>query len=257
MVIKYFLKSISLSANTVGENNQTFREKWLRETLLKIPSYSMILDAGAGTQRYRKYCKHLEYVSQDFGEYDGKADAALQVEEFNYGQLDIVSDITSIPRPDSSFDAIMCIEVLEHLPDPIQAIKEFSRLLKQGGHLILTAPFCSLTHYAPYHFSTGFNRYWYEKHLVEHGFEVFEISANGNYFDYMAQEINRLPSIAQRYAKSNLTLIEIVCMSILQRMLLRFSKNDKGSSELLCYGYHIYARYNKPPISIRGKYEYC
>ena len=164
MGIRNLLKSVRPS---VGISNESTRERWLEKALKSIPENSRILDAGAGTQQYRKFCKHLDYVSQDFGEYDGQGDSAgLQMGEFDYGKLDIVSDITSIPEPDSSFDSIMCIEVLEHLPDPVQAIKEFSRLIKPKGHLILTAPFCSLTHFAPYHFSTGFNRYWYEKHLM-------------------------------------------------------------------------------------------
>ncbi|MGA2913324.1 MAG: class I SAM-dependent methyltransferase [Methanoregula sp.] len=71
---------------------------------------------------------------------------------FNTSNLDIVSENTSIPELDASFDAIMCIEVFEHLPEPILAIKEFSRLLKPDGHLILTAPFCCLTHMAAYYF---------------------------------------------------------------------------------------------------------
>jgi len=118
----------------VGKNNESSREDWLRKTLLTVPDNSRILDAGAGTQRYRKYCRHLQYVSQDFEKYDGIGDsAALQTTVFDYGKLDIVSDITSIPEADASFDAIMCIEVLEHLPYPVQALMEFSRLLKPNG----------------------------------------------------------------------------------------------------------------------------
>jgi ubiquinone/menaquinone biosynthesis C-methylase UbiE len=239
MSIVSALKSLKPS---VGINNEACRETWLENVLQRIPSNSKILDAGAGTQRYRKYCKHLEYVSQDFGEYDGKGDdSALQMGEFDYGKLDIVSDITSIPMPNSSFDAIMCIEVLEHLPDPVQAIKEFSRLLKPNGHLIITAPFCSLTHFAPYHFSSGFNKYWYEKHLAEYKFNNIEITENGNFFEYLAQEVYRMPYISSRYSNGKPNLIELLSMLIFQRMLLRFSKNDCGSSELLCFGYHIHA----------------
>ncbi|WP_300464801.1 class I SAM-dependent methyltransferase [Desulfobacula sp.] len=232
----------SLSPN-VGKDNESSRETWLKDILLTLSPHSRILDAGAGTQRYREYCHHLDYVSQDFGDYDGKGDtAALQTGEFDYGKLDIVSDITSIPEPTASFDAIMCIEVLEHLADPVQAIKEFSRLLKPNGHLIMTAPFCSLTHLAPYHFSSGFNTYWYESHLSEQGFKHIEISRNGNFFEFIAQEIYRIPSISSRYSDCKPNPLELFSMFILQRMLLRFSKRDNGSSELLCFGCHVHAR---------------
>jgi ubiquinone/menaquinone biosynthesis C-methylase UbiE len=238
--IKKILKSF---APDIGKNNETSREKWLEHMLLAVPKSSRILDAGAGTQRYRKYCNHLEYVSQDFGRYDGKGDeAALQTGEFEYGELDIVSDIASIPESDSSFDAVMCIEVLEHLPDPVQAVKEFSRLLKSNGHLIITAPFCSLTHFAPYHFCSGFNRYWFERHLPEHGFKNVRIDRNGNFFEYVAQEIYRIPSISGRYSKGRPNLLELFGMFMVQRMLSRFSRSDEGSSELLCFGYHVHAR---------------
>lgn len=228
---------------TVGINNENFRENWLKEQLLSIPENSRILDAGAGTQQHRKYCKHLKYISQDFGEYDGSGNnSALQTGNFDYGKLDIISDIGSIPEPDSSFDAIMCIEVLEHLPDPIQAIKEFSRLLKPNGHLIITAPFCSLTHFAPYHFNTGFNKYWYEEHLTNHNLKIVEIKKNGNFFEYLAQEIHRIPNVAKHYTKSKPNWLELFSIFLLQRMLERFSKKDKKSSELLCFGYQIHAK---------------
>ncbi len=227
----------------VGRGNEGFRERWLEEALLNIPDNSRILDAGAGTQRYRKYCRHLEYVSQDFGEYDGKGDnAALQKGKFDYGKLDIISDIVSIPEPDTSFDAIMCIEVLEHLPDPVQAIREFTRLLKPNGHLILTAPFCSFTHFAPYHFGTGFNEYWYEKHLFEDDYVKIDMCKNGNYFEFLSQEIHRIPSVSSRYSKSKPNLIESLSIVVLQRMLFRFSQRDQGSSEFLCFGHCIHAR---------------
>lgn len=237
------LKLLKPLVPNVGRNNANNREKWLKETLLKVPADSRILDAGAGTQQYRKFCTHLNYVSQDFGQYDGTGDeAALQTGEFDYGKLDIVCDITSIPEPDSSFDAIMCIEVLEHLPNPVLALKEFSRLLKPGGHLIITAPFCSLTHFAPYHFSSGFNKYWYEEHLSNNGFKEIDISSNGNYFEFMAQEIHRIPSIANRYSGQKPNILELFTMYIILRMFLRFSKSDSGSSELLCFGYHVHSR---------------
>jgi ubiquinone/menaquinone biosynthesis C-methylase UbiE len=45
-----------------------------------------------------------------------------------------------LPYGDSSFDCITCIEGLEHVENPQQAIREFSRVLKPGGNLIVSIP---------------------------------------------------------------------------------------------------------------------
>ncbi len=41
---------------------------------------------------------------------------------------------------DESFDTVVCVEGLEHTENPQQAIREFARLLKPGGHLIISVP---------------------------------------------------------------------------------------------------------------------
>ena len=227
---------------TVGTKNQQTREAWLEATLEKIPPGSRILDAGAGERKYKKFCSHLKYISQDFAQYDGKGDGkALQTKMWDTSNLDIVSDITSVPEPDDSFDAIMCIEVLEHLPEPILAIKEFSRLLKPEGHLILTAPFCSLTHMAPYHFYSGYNRYFFEKHLDDYGFKIIELNENGNFFEFLAQELRRLPEVEKDYTKGAVRLFDKIAQYWLLCSLERSSRNDRGSWNLLNFGFHVHA----------------
>lgn len=226
----------------IGTTNESTRVAWLEAVLKDVPADARILDAGAGRQRFRPLCAHLDYVSQDFAQYNGQGNGqGLQTGSFDQGQLDIVGDITDIPEPDQSFDAIMCTEVFEHLPDPLAALKEFSRLLKPDGNLIITAPFCSLTHYSPYHFYTGFSRYFYERHLPDCGFDIVDFQSNGNYFEYLGQEIRRLPSIAHRYAHQLPGRLERWAIRLVLKSLERFSKRDKGSSELLCFGCHVRA----------------
>ncbi len=226
--------------NSFGLNNQTSREAWLENALKNIPPGMRILDAGAGELQYKKFCSHLNYVAQDFAQYDGVGNnTGLQTQNWDNSKLNIVSDITKIPEPDNSFDAIMCIEVFEHLPAPIEAIREFSRLLKKNGVLIITAPFCSLTHFAPYHFYSGFNKFFYEKHLPEWGFNIEEINANGNYFEYLAQELQlRIPN---KYADTPVDYEEKRAINTVLNMLQKMSDTDSGSGELLCFGYHVKA----------------
>lgn len=226
----------------LGWLNESTRSNWLEEALKQIPVGSRILDAGAGEQQFRRFCEHLNYVAQDFAQYDGQGDGTgLQTGEWKQTDLDIVSDIAAIPEPDASFDAILCVEVFEHLPSPLLALKEFARLLRSGGQLIVTAPFCSLTHFAPYHFYTGFNRYFYETHFPAHGFEIAEITPNGNYFEYLIQELQRLPLISRQYSEDEPKGLEKYQLETVLKMLERFSRKDSGSAEVLHFGYNVRA----------------
>jgi SAM-dependent methyltransferase len=49
-------------------------------------------------------------------------------------------DQDDLPFQDGEFDAVLCIEVLEHLFDPIHALAEANRVLIEGGRLVVTVP---------------------------------------------------------------------------------------------------------------------
>lgn len=232
--------------NTVGTCNESTRIAWVKHALGQLPAGWRILDAGAGEQQFKACCAHLKYVAQDFAQYDGKGDdTGLQLGSWDNTGLDIVCDITAIPEPDASFDAVMCTEVFEHLPNPVLAVAEFARLLRSGGQLIITAPFCSMTHFAPYHFCTGFSRYFYEHHLPAHGFGIVEMTFNGNYFEYVAQEIRRITTIGNRYTTVQPRKWETLAMRPLLKMLERYSAADHGSPELMHFGCHVRAVKNQ------------
>lgn len=230
------------AVNAIGALNEFNREQWIENKLKSIPTGLVLLDAGAGEQPYKKYCTHLNYVSQDFAEYNPEAlKEGLQMKEWEYGTLDIVSDVTTIPRPDASFDVILCTEVIEHIVNPIEAIKEFSRLLKPGGQLLLTAPFCSMTHFAPYHFYSGYNRFFYESVLHQYGFEIVEMEENGNYFEYVAQELKRLESMGMKYSKVSQPQEVKQALDVVLDYIQQCGAKDEGSKELLFFGMHVKA----------------
>lgn len=106
--------------------------------------------------------------------------------------------------------------------------------------MLLTAPFGSLTHFSPYHFSTGFNKYWYEKCLSDHDFQIEIMEANGGYFDYLRQEVLRIPSVAKTYLAGTSIFCKAACI-ILAAFLERMTKKDKNSGELLTFGYMVRA----------------
>jgi SAM-dependent methyltransferase len=53
-----------------------------------------------------------------------------------------VGDITkhNTEIPDSTYDVIACMEVLEHTLNPFDAVKELRRMLKHEGYLLVSAP---------------------------------------------------------------------------------------------------------------------
>jgi len=51
-----------------------------------------------------------------------------------------VADVRSLPYPDDTFDVVVAVEVLEHIPDPETGLREAMRVLKPGGYAITALP---------------------------------------------------------------------------------------------------------------------
>ena len=222
--------------------NESVRQTWLKTTLAGIPSGSRILDVGAGELKNRLHCGHLDYVSQDFCEYQGAAGGTLaeglQTQHWDTSRIDIVSDITAIPELGGSYDAILCSEVLEHVPEPTHALDEFARLLKPGGRLILTAPFASNVHMAPYHFCSGFSRYWYEHHLALRGFEILELTPNGDWYALLRQEITRIGGLER--SRGNWAWPLAYGYALLGLLYFKL-RSPKSAADLACFGWQCLA----------------
>jgi FkbM family methyltransferase len=186
-----FLRSQALLLGVDSEQAATFnsrtRDAWVKAKAKTISAGARVLDVGAGTAPYRELFAHCDYRTHDFAQYKKYQNGA----EGNYTALDYVSDICQIPVPDASFDIILCTEVLEHVPRPIEALQEMARIVKPGGRLLITAPLGSGMHQVPYHFYGGYTEYWYRKFLAEFGCEIVEVAANHGFFANLAQECCR------------------------------------------------------------------
>jgi 2-polyprenyl-3-methyl-5-hydroxy-6-metoxy-1,4-benzoquinol methylase len=55
----------------------------------------------------------------------------------------VLSDITQLPFANNTFDVVFSSEVIEHTPNPLATVMELDRVLKPGGHLVLSTP-CKL-----------------------------------------------------------------------------------------------------------------
>lgn len=218
-------------------HNEKSRGEFVAKQLIMLPDSSILLDAGCGSQQYRKYCDHLIYKAQDFGQYEndstsGFANSMGGDNGYKYGDLDYVGDIWNIEESDEFFDAILCTEVFEHIPYPIQTIQEFSRLLKPGGRLILTLPSNCLRHMDPYFFYSGFSDHWIEKILSVAGFSIDSIEVVGDYYSWMAVELGRT-------MKNHGFFCRFMLLPALAYYLIK--RPTPISKATLCAGYHVVA----------------
>lgn len=217
------------------------RDVWVQEISKTVENNSTVLDIGAGSAPYRNLFSHCQYKTQDFSQLD-----AQQLRGSNgYFEIDYVCDITNIPVADNSFDYILCTEVLEHVPYPIKAIEEISRILKPGGKLFLTAPLGSGLHQEPYHFYGGYTPYWYDKFLSDNNLVVESIQSNNGFYSYFAQEMIRFLLRGLRInSVKKILLIPFSLFFLLPALLLPifapfFDKFDQKKDFTI--GYHIIA----------------
>jgi SAM-dependent methyltransferase len=237
--MKRIIKKFPFIKRVISElDNQYERDVFVISELKKINAGSKVLDAGCGSQRYRIYCNHLHYHGQDFGQYSTDEKKMIGTEGmggamgYAYGGLDYIGNVWAVDESDAYFDVILCTEVFEHIPYPIETIKEFSRLLKPGGTLILTAPSNCLRHMDPFFFYSGFSDRWYEKFLNDFGFKITTSHTVGDYYRWLAVEIART-------AMSHSIISKVILFPSF--LYYFFKKKTPRSIDTLCMGYLVAA----------------
>ncbi len=94
-------------------------------------------------------------------------------------EVDVVGGASAPPFRAGQFDAVLCSQVLEHVPDPLSTLKEIARVLKPGGRVLLSTHGTFIYHPHP----TDFWRWTQEglRKVFEDSdcFDEIELHANG------------------------------------------------------------------------------
>jgi SAM-dependent methyltransferase/uncharacterized protein YbaR (Trm112 family) len=146
-----------------------------------------ILDVGAGDCRYRGLFPSQDYIGFDF---------AQSGDNFSLLPLDVVADALAIPFRAESFDFVLNMAVMEHVPDPFLAATEMARVLKRGGRCFCLLPLTRPEHMAPFDFFR-FTKFGAERVFTQAGFAVRRIDpSNGKVWTliyYLRQALAMLP----------------------------------------------------------------
>jgi SAM-dependent methyltransferase len=89
---------------------------------------------------------------------------------------DVFSDARSLPFADGALDAVILKDVLEHVKGPDLALREISRVLCDGGGLILWIPFMYPIHDSPHDFQR-FTEHGLTAYLGAMHFQIIDIKA--------------------------------------------------------------------------------
>ncbi|MBP9816815.1 MAG: class I SAM-dependent methyltransferase [Candidatus Pacebacteria bacterium] len=142
-------------------------------SMKKIAEGPIILDVGGGT-RFGKWMKHYEplFEGRDYRTFDYDSTTGA----------DVVGDIHAIPVETNVIDSIICSSVLEHVRDPLKAMRELHRILKPGGRIFFYVPSIY-----PYHAHRGhYPDYWrFFDDTINEMFSIFtehSIHKRGGYF---------------------------------------------------------------------------
>jgi SAM-dependent methyltransferase len=115
--------------------------------LLREHASGRVIDLGAGDAPFRKYLPEMvtRYHTLEM---------QPRSEDVTY-----IGDVQQMPMIASeSYDTAICLETLEHVPEPWRAAGEIHRILAPGGTLILSVPHLSRLHDVPNDFYR-FNAY--------------------------------------------------------------------------------------------------
>jgi SAM-dependent methyltransferase len=136
--------------------------EFLGQASASLAPGSRILDVGSGDAPYRELFADHEYLTCDW-----------EATQYTPGrQPDYVAPANDLPLDDDSLDALVCTQVLEHVPDPATVMSEFWRVLRPGASLWLTTPLTWYLHELPHDYfrytSAGLAHLATEAGFVEH-----------------------------------------------------------------------------------------
>lgn len=97
-------------------------ERFVRETKELGP----VLDLGSGNRRLAPWVTTLDIAAGP--------------------EVDVVGDITALPFPADHAGAVVVQQVLEHVDDPVAAVSEIRRVLREGGYAYIEVPFMFPVH---------------------------------------------------------------------------------------------------------------
>lgn len=137
MSLTDFLNAISRAIFDHRTYRRRALDRWLRSKRSLLGG--RVLDVGSK----KGAAKGLFAVER------GPGDFWVALDISDRSRPDVVGRGERLPFRDQAFDAVVCSEVIEHVEEVAALIAEMRRVLRPGGHLLLSSPFLYPIHGDP------------------------------------------------------------------------------------------------------------
>lgn len=157
----------------------------------------------------------------------------------------VIGDAQALGIASQAFDAIVCTEVLEHLPEPRLAIDEMFRVLRPGGSLLLTTRFLFPIHDAPHDY------FRYTKYGLRHllrRFDILELEEESDAVGTLAILTQRLGMQAETLCWTPLRAAWLAAAQVMRPFSFLITREYGDSRRLtpergiMTSGYHVFCR---------------
>lgn len=140
------------------------------------------------------------------------SDKVINIDIFDYDNVDVVCDIKNLPFKDNTVDIVMNTAVLEHVPNPQAVVDEIYRVLKPGGIVYTAFPFMQGFHASPY----DYTRVTEEGIKILHSnFEVFKVKPFGGPTSGMLWVVQEWIAILFSFGNKKLHVFLYILMMLL------------------------------------------
>jgi ubiquinone/menaquinone biosynthesis C-methylase UbiE len=163
MKIKNILIAMGSPVKALDRELETQTKLLIRESVKPKENW---LDLGCGLKPYALDFYDCNYIGIDI-EVSGR--------ESNLKKTDVYFDGEKIPFGDSTFDGILCTQVLEHVSNLEIILLESKRVLKKDGLMLVTVPFIYREHEQPFDFRR-FTSYGLARAFENNGFTIEKIN---------------------------------------------------------------------------------
>lgn len=129
-------RSLASRWSLLGAHHRHLNE-FIRAGVRLGPDGGRVLDAGCGLSIWVTPEMRKKYSITGV---DIQPDSIRACQQIYPGCEYQHADLYNMPFPDGAFDVVVMREVIEHFKRPADAVREVVRLLKPGGHFVLTTP---------------------------------------------------------------------------------------------------------------------